>query len=80
MNAMARRQQEQHEELMAALAKLGEKTRPQPFAGSAYASSAAPARPQTADATLEQHHRQLEDLMASVRAEHGGSVFAGQYR
>jgi hypothetical protein len=73
VSAIAQQQNTQHEELMTALSKLGQR---HAFADSnAYASIATPARPHTAAAV--QHHRHLEDLMASVREEHS-SLFAVQ--
>ena len=71
VSAIARQQNTQHAELMAALSRLGQRHE---FADiETYESTIAPARPHTAAAI--QHHRHLEDLMASVRKEHS-NLFA----
>ena len=70
---MARSQKQQHEELMGVISGLG---KPKAFAyTTTHERTVVSTRPNTAEAV--QHHRQLEDLMASVRAEHGCLV-AGQ--
>lgn len=75
---MAKRQTEQHEELMAMLAEQGRRGGggggSSSFGDSVFrAADVTLTRPHTA-AALE-HHSQLEDLMASVRAEHAGATW-----